>query len=154
MGKLYESQSDKDNEAEILKKFAEWSKSELQSCSGGAYPVDGLLKREGKVVAFVEARRRHNNHNKYPTLIWSLQKYVKVVQFSAILPTFFVVGFDDGIYWIQIKLKRYRVTFFDNEPAAGRDSRDNEPIIHIPVEEFTKLADVRPLPLPLEEGEE
>lgn len=140
---LHENSHNRAEERRILSLFAATYGCGFEVCSQGAYPIDAVLKRDGKVVAFCEVRKRSVHSTKYKTLVWSLQKYLHVLQYAEILPTIFVVEYQDGIYWTKIEKKPYEITYVDRSKTTQRTSADNEPCINIPANEFKRLNDRR-----------
>jgi hypothetical protein len=80
-----------------------------------------------------EVKRRHNNHDQYPTLILSLEKFSKGIEFftNYNLGFYFVVAFDDGVYYYQYRAQdRFAIDLGGR--TDRNDKQDIEPVIHIP----------------------
>jgi hypothetical protein len=132
----FETEQHREVEARMLQEVADKYGYTIERCSK-AYPVDAVFMRNGVAKHLVEARRRYNSKNKYPTFKWSLQKYVHVAQFSDVIPTTLIVEWDEGIYQVPITRKKYPVGFFKR--PLGRCAADSEPCVEIPVSEFTAM---------------
>ena len=98
----------------------------------------------------VEVKCRKHAHDKFPTLILALRKWQAGIYRAHLMhpKTLFVVaaGFTDGIWTISVAHKELS----DYEIAMGgrtkqtRDAADIEPVVHIPVEDMTKLTEKSP----------
>ena len=129
----FETEEHRKVEERMLQEVADKYGYQIELCSK-AYPVDAVFMRNGVAKRLVEARRRYSSKNAYPTLWWSLQKYVKLAQYSQILPTTLIVEWTEGIYALDIMRKQYPVGFF--RPREPRREADNEPCVEIPVSDF------------------
>jgi hypothetical protein len=129
----FETEQHREVEARMLQEVADKYGYQVERCSK-AYPVDAVFMRNGVAKRLVEARRRYNSKNAYPTFRWGLQKYVHVMQFSDVLPTTLIVEWTEGIYALDIMRKQYPVGFF--RPREARREADNEPCVEIPVSDF------------------
>jgi hypothetical protein len=129
----FETEQHREVEARMLQEVADKYGYQVERCSK-AYPVDAVFMRNGVAKRLVEARRRYNSKNAYPTFRWGLQKYVHVMQFSDVLPTTLIVEWTEGIYALDIMRKQYPVGFF--RPREPRREADNEPCVEIPVSDF------------------
>lgn len=136
---LHETQADRTTERRIIETVAAKHGFDTAFCSK-AYPVDSMFVRGRRPVCFVEARHRNNAKEKYPTFIWSLQKFIHARQFADVLPTVLLVEWEEGIYSVKIFDQRYPVTYVNRTGTTGRTSADNEPCVEIPVEEFKLIA--------------
>jgi len=137
---LHENDQNRIDEERIIKAFADKMACTYQICSHGAYPLDAVLKKNGKCVAFAEARKTSYPSTKYPWFIWSVQKYVHVLSFLDLLPVILVVEYTDGIFWHKIKHDRgFEIAYIDRTHTTGRTSSDNEPCVRIMNETFNRL---------------
>jgi hypothetical protein len=130
----FETEQHREVEARMLQEVADKYGYTIERCSK-AYPVDAVFMRNGEAKRLVEARRRYNSKDEYPTFRWSLQKYVSLMQYSVILPTSLIVEWTEGIYALDITRKQYPVGFF-HRPNSSRCAADNEPCVDIPVSDF------------------
>jgi|LakMenE18May11ns_1017448.scaffolds.fasta_scaffold9918565_3 hypothetical protein len=129
----FETEQHREVEARMLQEVADKYGYTIERCSK-AYPVDAVFMRNGVAKRLVEARRRYNSKDAYPTLWWSLQKYVSLSQYSQILPTTLIVEWTEGIYALDITRKAYPVIYMRR--PNGRCAADNEPCVDIPVSDF------------------
>jgi hypothetical protein len=140
---LFETAQHREVEERIIRTAAEHFKCEAAPCSK-AYCVDAVLFRNGRAVAFAEARQRKDENgellsiNKYNTLTWSAQKYVHAMQMTDLLPVAFCVEWLEGIHYMMIQRKPYPVGYMI--PNKVRWEPDKEPVVHIPVSEFKLIA--------------
>lgn len=140
---LFETAQHREVEERIIRAAAEHFKCEAAPCSK-AYCVDAVLFRNGRAVAFAEARQRKDKDgellsiHKYNTLTWSAQKYVHVMQMTDLLPVAFCVEWQEGIHYMMIQRKPYPVGYM--VPNNVRWEPDKEPVVHIPVSEFKLIA--------------
>jgi len=132
----FETEEHRKVEERMLQEVADKYGYTVERCSK-AYPLDAVLLRNGVAKRLVEARRRYNSKDAYPTFRWGLQKYVHVMQFSDVLPTTLIVEWTEGIYALDIMRKQYPVGFF--RPRAPRREADNEPCVDIPVSDFKAI---------------
>jgi len=130
---FFETEEHREVELRMLQEVADKYGYVIERCSK-AYPVDAIFMRNGVAKRLVEARRRYNSKDAYPTFRWGLQKYVHVMQFSDVLPTTLIVEWSEGIYALDIMRKQYPVGFF--RPRHPRRDADNEPCVDIPVSDF------------------
>lgn len=139
---LYESENDKENEAEIIQMICnKWGvacrKLPIR------YIVDYALFRDKQLSAFAEVKRRKNDSTKYPTLIISLFKLINASMLfrRADVPFLLVVGWNDRIGWWMMPNDFQ----FDSVEWGGRndrgDSQDMEPVVHIPIRKFKTLGE-------------
>ena len=129
----FETEEHRKVEERMLQEVADKYGYTIERCSK-AYPVDAVFMRNGVAKRLVEARRRYNSKNAYPTLWWSLQKYVNLAQYSQILPTTLIVEWTEGIYALDITRKAYPVVYMRR--PNGRCEADSEPCVDIPVSDF------------------
>ena len=100
------------------------------------YIVDFAVYTTGfKVTGFLEYKRRYNPYKQYPDLYLSLQKWMKLREYTEFAPTMFWVEYDDQLMYIIPKDH----TGYEIE-LRGRDDRgqsgDIEPIILIKKEDL------------------
>lgn len=136
---MKENPIDFENQQRILRTVAR-SRNYTVIDTPVAYPMDALFELNGRTVALAEARKRNIPMSKNKTFMWSLQKYISATNYSFILPTYlFVEWSEGGIYWIQIRHKKYEVSYMGHTDRG--DPRDMEPCVLIPHTEFTLFVD-------------
>ena len=157
---FWETAKHREVEERIIRTAAKAFKCEAAPCSK-AYCVDAVLFRNGRAVAFAEARQRkdkqpkdeHGNPlldefgneipapllsiHKHQTLKWSAQKYVHAMQMTDLLPVVFCVEFLEGIYYMKIQRRPYPICYW--MPNKVRWDADREPAVEIPMSEFKPL---------------
>tara|TARA_R110000823_G_C15652175_1_gene471096 strand:- start:1 stop:432 length:432 start_codon:yes stop_codon:yes gene_type:complete len=143
MRQIYETRSDLDNEKSICKMIEAACGLRLKKLSI-KYNLDFIGFRNGKAVAVIEVKKRHNSYSRYPTLILSLAKYNRGVEFYRVndLKFIFCVQFEDGYFFYEYQNEDK----FDVQ-IGGRtdrnDAEDIEPVVHIPIVRMKKLCDVK-----------
>jgi len=143
MRQIYETQIDLDNEKSIRKTIETACGMHLRKMSI-KYSLDFIGFRNGKAVAVIEVKKRHNRYSKYKTVILSLAKWNRGVEFHRVndLKFIFCVQFDDGYFFYE-----YQNDDKFNVEIGGRrdrnDDQDIEPVIHIPIVRMKKLCDVK-----------
>ena len=139
MRKIYETQNDLSNEksiAEVIQSVCNLSLRKLSM----KYFLDFIAFRNKKAVAVVEVKKRNNNHDTYPTLILSLAKYNRGVEFFRVngLKFIFAVQFNDGCFFYEYEDgDRFAVELGGR--IDRKDAEDIEPVIHIPINRMKKL---------------
>ena len=119
--------------------FSEFAKQklncELSKCPR-SYMLDFAAVRGQKVVAFIEFKRRTNNHDLYPTYMIAARKRMqaKAIRDSSKLPVYLYVQWNDVLGYTNL------ATCEANWQMGGRKDRndpaDQEPVIHIQLSEF------------------
>lgn len=137
---LYETQKDLAHEKYVAKKIATAYGLRLQKMHKKLSIDFMAFNKSGLAVAVIEVKRRHSRHNKYPTIILSLMKFNRGVEFyrSNNLNFIFVVEFDDGIYAYQYLPDDIFKISFGGRTDRG-DSQDMEPVIQIPINKMEKI---------------
>jgi hypothetical protein len=100
---------------------------------------DWEFKKEGKLIAIGEYRRRFNNFDKYPDFQFSKSKFDIMrgkCAFQGIL-AFMFVEFDDGFYYFPIKGNPSTQTM-----QRGGEMRTEEVAV-IPKESFKPIEDLK-----------
>jgi len=137
--KIYETQYDLDNEKSISEVIQSVCNLSLRKLSM-KYFIDFIAFRNKKAVAVVEVKKRNNNHDTYPTLILSLAKYNRGVEFFKVngLKFIFAVQFNDGCFFYKYKDgDRFAIELGGR--TDRKDAEDIEPVIHIPINRMKKL---------------
>ena len=142
MRQIYETRSDLDNEKSICKTIEAACGLRLKKLSI-KYNLDFIGFRNGKAVAVIEVKKRHNSYSRYPTLILSLAKYNRGVEFYRVndLKFIFCVQFEDGYFFYEYQNEdRFDVQIGGR--TDRNDVEDIEPVMHIPIVRMKKLCDV------------
>jgi hypothetical protein len=138
MRPLYESSKDLENEQSVAAAL-----SQAWGCSLNklpmSYHVDWVLESEGKLCAFAELKCRNNPRSKYPTLMLSLNKWVRgceLAKYSGV-PFILVVRWSDGLFWI--KHTDTPITTGIGGRHDRNDKQDIEPVVYINTEHFKEV---------------
>ncbi len=99
--KIFETKEDIQNEREVIKEFCK--KFECDFFKLPKFDIDFLIHRNDKVVAFAEIKCKKNNFKSYSKEFIGLHKYFSLKKYSEIYPTFLIIRFFDGIYYINLK---------------------------------------------------
>lgn len=89
----------------------------------------------GNREAFVEYKRRNITRSQYPTIMLSMKKLAHA---KAVWPTpvYFLVEWNDGTGWIQLRSEFVKDVRTGGRTKATRDHGDIETVSHIPTELF------------------
>jgi hypothetical protein len=101
---VYQRQDDLDNERYIFKLIELNWKCIVEKAEPFAL-MDGLAKRDGKLKALIEIKRRKTNANDYEGYMISAAKFDKLKALSKEqeVPAFLVVKFNDMIAYTKIE---------------------------------------------------
>lgn len=107
------------------------------------YRLDFALTRKGgkKIQAYVEVKCRSAYYGQFPTLMLSAAKIAHGVMLARTnrVPFVVLVAFTNGIYhWNHAADSKF-VAEWGGRTGTPRHSDDIEPVIHIPITEFTPL---------------
>jgi hypothetical protein len=131
----YETKQDLQNERNIAKII-----EDVHNCKLIKMPIklslDFMAVRDGKAVAFIEARHRKNKMDKYPTYMISLYKVMMAKQLEATtgLPSLLAVQFSDKFAMIKLPPKNIE-TRIGGLTSRG-DPQDIEPVVHFNINQF------------------
>lgn len=137
MRPLYESSEDLANEQQVAKFL-----SEKWGCTFKklpiSYHIDWVVMRD-KPQAFVELKCRKNESKKYPTLLLSLNKWMRGKELSKELGIPFIVAvkWTDGVFFHTAGSAD--VSYGFGGRTDREDSQDIEPVVLIPVENFKRI---------------
>lgn len=140
---IYETAEDRDREQKIIEAVCK----AFHPCSSHRLPrkyaLDYFLQFgvDGSAMAWCEVKRRYNKREDYPTYMISLRKVLEGVGHSEATGHAFliIVQWDDGIFVANIEdIKGLRVEMGGR--ADRFDSEDIEPVVHIPNDWFTHIA--------------
>lgn len=104
------------------------------------YEIDFAAARQGKVVAWIEYKRRNNNHDQYGDYFVAFSKIcsLNTHAINSGIPAFLVVQWNDGFFYHKIQepnTYELKLGGWKNQ----RDPTDFEPVMHIPLEQFRKM---------------
>lgn len=135
---MYESSKDLANENEVAKDISKSTGYVFHKLKI-AYHVDWLILDKDKPKYVAEVKRRFNQSIKYPTLMISLQKWMKGKEMAKEMriPFVLIIKWDDGVFWY--KAGSSQVTYGFGGRYDRNDSQDQEPMVFIPVEKFKRI---------------
>lgn len=99
------------------------------------YRVDWALERDGRIVCWVESKKRKNLRTRYPSLMLSLSKVMHGLDLAKAtgLPFVVVVEWVDALAYLRVE--RIPPLRFGGRADRG-DWQDVEPVVDFPVEDF------------------
>lgn len=133
MSPLFETEEDVENEYEVISKLKEnaFRGATRSKKLPMSYNLDFMLMNDaGEALAFIEIKTRTNASTAYPTIILSMNKFLKAREIynNTGVPCFLVVNYTDTLKAIDLSEKPAKIEL------AGRYDRgrkaDNEPIVH------------------------
>jgi len=140
MRPTYETQADRNNERRLAAKI-----EKHYNCILSKMPMklslDFMAMRNGKAVAFIEARQRKITMNTYPTYMLSLYKatQARLLTMTTGLPCFLAVQWTDkaGIAELPPSFEDMHVEV--GGTARRDDPQDIEPMVHFDIAKFKEL---------------
>lgn len=110
------------------------------------YKIDyTVISPSGFVVGWAEVRGKNFARENFKTFFTSLEKAMTLVRYEALtkMPALLVIAWTDGVFCYRLKVQdlSQRQIRWDGRTVNSRgDFQDIEPVIHIPVSEFTKVS--------------
>jgi len=137
---IYETQTDRNNERRLAAKI-----EKHYNCMLTKMPMklslDFMAMRDGKAVAFIEARQRKIAMNTYPTYMLSLYKAMqaRLLTMTTGLPCFLAVQWTDKAG--MVRLPPSLEDFYVEVGGTNRrdDPQDIEPMVHFDIAKFKEL---------------
>lgn len=134
----YETASDLTKERQAVERFldsfpvdAEAVKLPMQ------YRMDFCIVSGGNASAFVEVKCRTNKMHAYPTYMISLSKMVAAAAYSRLgITCILLVQWSDKSGWVKIDPDGWSIKWGGRRDRA--DWQDSEPVVHIPISDFTE----------------
>ena len=140
MRPTYETQADRNNERRLAAKIEKHYNCHLSKMPM-KLSLDFMAIRNGKAVAFIEARQRKIEMNRYPTYMLSLYKatQARLLTMTTGLPCFLAVQWTD-----KAGIAELPPSFEDMHVEIGGTSRrddpqDIEPMVHFDIAKFKEL---------------
>lgn len=138
---LYESNEDLKNEKIIAETISNVFGMKLKKLHK-KFAIDFMAfdLNGDNAVAVIEVKRRKNNHNKYSSVILSLTKFNRGIEFYQAndLAFIFVVQFDDGIFVYEYSPNDLLMIVFGGRTDRN-DEQDFEPVVQIPINKMERL---------------
>lgn len=141
MRPTYETEADRKNEKRVAQKAASAWGGCLAEKLPKQYRADfGFVDSRESVLAWAEVKCRTNEHDRYPTYMLSLAKWLEAERLSQDtgLPFYLLVEFTDGIYYLRVK-KLEGISIKMGGRSDRGDAQDREPTVHIPMRHFKPL---------------
>jgi hypothetical protein len=123
MGKVFETQKDRDIELKIIRKIAGSNKIIKLPKEGLDYEIEGK--------AFIEIKRYHINSDQFRYTMVSLIKLVKLQKYSRKLPTYLFIQFNDKLKYINVNQISGKIEQRGRAIKRAGSSNDREIICHI-----------------------
>ena len=140
MRPTYETQTDRNNERRLAAKI-----EKHYGCILSKMPMklslDFMAIREGKAVAFIEARQRKIAMNTYPTYMLSLYKAMQArsLTMTTGLPCFLAVQWTDKAGIGKLPPAHEDMHVVMGGTTRRDDPQDIEPMVHFDIANFKEL---------------
>ena len=137
---IYETQTDRNNERRIAVKI-----EKHYGCILSKMPMklslDFMAIRDGKAVAFIEARQRKIAMNTYPTYMLSLYKAMQArsLTMTTGLPCFLAVQWTDKAGIAKLPPAHENMHVEMGGTTRRDDPQDIEPMVHFDIANFKEL---------------
>lgn len=140
MRPTYETQTDRNNERRLAAKI-----EKHYGCVLSKMPMklslDFMAIRDGKAVAFIEARQRKIAMNTYPTYMLSLYKAMQArsLTMTTGLPCFLAVQWTDKAGIAKLPPAHEDMHIVMGGTTRRDDPQDIEPMVHFDIANFKEL---------------
>ena len=137
---IYETQTDRNNERRLAAKI-----EKHYGCILSKMPMklslDFMAIRDGKAVAFIEARQRKIAMNTYPTYMLSLYKAMQArsLTMTTGLPCFLAVQWTDKAGIAKLPPAHEDMHVVMGGTTRRDDPQDIEPMVHFDIANFKEL---------------
>jgi hypothetical protein len=141
MRPTYETAADRQNEKRVAQKAAAtWGECWAVKLPKQYRADFAFVDSKEAVLAWCEVKCRTNPHDRYPTYMLSLAKWMEAERMaeSSGLPFYLLVEFTDGVYYLRVKKIDGLTVKMGGRTDRG-DAQDVEPTIHIPIKHFKPL---------------
>lgn len=139
---MYEDDGDRRNELSAKDRLEVAWKVTLRKLPK-THPIDFIAIRDGRIVAWVEYKKRSFAWGDYPTVIISVRKVSSLRKFSEVAGhPYFVVEDKHGEMRVArlTMLERFdRHTQLGGQTVTTRDPTDIEPVVMLPIARFKKV---------------
>lgn len=138
MRPMYESAFDRGNEVSVSDLLSKRWDCEFVKLPI-SYHVDWMLMRGKKSIAFAELKTRKVPSTQYPTLLLSLNKWIRGVELSKAtgVPFIIIAKWTDGVFFFKPDFGP--VLFGHGGRLDRNDSQDMEPVVFINVKDFKQV---------------
>ena len=127
MGRVFESENDRQNEYAVIKKIAGNNKIIKLDKKGLDYEIDGK--------AFIEIKCYNRNHDTFKYTMVSLIKLLKMQEASRRLPTYLFIQWNDKLRYINVKRIEGHIKVGGRKPREGA-TNDQEFLVYVDNEKF------------------
>ena len=106
------------------------------------YRLDFLALRGGRAIAFAELKQRTIPASRYETYILGANKFAAARMYAKTfgLPAILAVRFTDADLCVELREDHgRRLGFIDKHLSTRQDDADLEPVVHLPMEDFTGI---------------
>lgn len=140
MRPIYETQTDRNNERRLAAKIEKHYGCVLQKMPM-KLSLDFMAIRDGKAVAFIEARQRKIAMNTYPTYMLSLYKAMQArsLTMTTGLPCFLAVQWTDKAGIAKLPPAHEDMHIVMGGTTRRDDPQDIEPMVHFDIANFKEL---------------
>ena len=140
MRPTYETQIDRNNERRLAAKIEKHYGCILQKMPM-KLSLDFMAIRDGKAVAFIEARQRKIAMNTYPTYMLSLYKAMQArsLTMTTGLPCFLAVQWTDKAGIAKLPPAHENMHVEMGGTTRRDDPQDIEPMVHFDIAKFKEL---------------
>lgn len=140
MRPTYETQTDRNNERRLAAKIEKYYGCVLQKMPM-KLSLDFMAIRDGKAVAFIEARQRKIAMNTYPTYMLSLYKAMQArsLTMTTGLPCFLAVQWTDKAGIARLPPAHEEMHVEMGGTTRRDDPQDIEPMVHFDIANFKEL---------------
>jgi hypothetical protein len=137
---IYETQTDRNNERRLAAKIEKHYGCILQKMPM-KLSLDFMAIRDGKAVAFIEARQRKIAMNTYPTYMLSLYKAMQArsLTMTTGLPCFLAVQWTDKAGIAKLPPAHEEMHVVMGGTTRRDDPQDIEPMVHFDIANFKEL---------------
>jgi len=140
--RIYESEEDKRNQRhamERVEKLFNWSLEELNMRYTADWAAFRKVNNVDLLDAFIEYKRRFNNHDAYDSVFLDAKKYVACKQLSDAfaVPFYYIQEWEDKIGIVQPNIRDCIRSKVSVRRSLRRDDTDDTYLfIHIPIQRF------------------
>ena len=141
MRPLYETKADLNREYDCVERLMSAWKCNARKLPI-SYQLDYMFERNKKPTGWGEIKCRNHSFNTYPTLILSYAKMDRGIQYHnrTGLPFIVVASMQDGDFWYLHSDGDDLPIRWGGRTKNVRDNQDSEPVVHIPMDLFKRVA--------------
>lgn len=126
----------------IAKHFSGDTRLRYEKMPPMSFADAALVDRKDKVHAYIEYKKRNMVWGKYPTIMLSASKFLKLHQMEDLgVGAYFVVEDNEGrLYALDLQSPLLRMSVeWGGRTAKTRDPYDVETVCHFPITQFTEI---------------